>query len=239
MTTPCPICGKRCEEDVKRALPDAELHGSIVGGYMIWSATARGMIGESTESRMSNKAEAEAWHSAAQRPEVKATRDTRNQESNCQTPRGCDVQKEESARPSSLELPTPLVAERKDEPLNNLADLLTEAEAVPVINGVRIEPLPALDITEEDIEIGIAISEKTPGSFLKTQGDCNFAGRLACRERQLRAALADVRDAEERGFNDCREKAANTAKNYDGYAYEDGNVELPSLILNLKHSEGK
>lgn len=63
--------------------------------------------------------------------------------------------------------------------------------------------LPELDITEEDMEAGLLICDHTPGTTTQTQGDCNFAALLGCRERQLLDALRklDVMDTEARNLN--------------------------------------
>lgn len=54
---------------------------------------------------------------------------------------------------------------------------------------MKHDELPPSKPTEDDMEAGLEIAHATPGCLLKTQGDCNFAARLAERERQLKSAL--------------------------------------------------
>lgn len=56
--------------------------------------------------------------------------------------------------------------------------------------------LPPSNPTVDDMETGLEIAAKTPGVYLRTQGDCNFAARFAERERQLASTLLEISDLE-------------------------------------------
>ena len=48
-----------------------------------------------------------------------------------------------------------------------------------------------LQLIDSDMEDGIELAANTPGCYLRTQGDCNFAARLGNRERLLAASLVE------------------------------------------------
>lgn len=68
----CPICGRRCEEDVKRVWPNAVAQEYteywVIHFYQHQRFTSAPYISDAPNAKT-------AWHSAAQRPEVKAMRE--------------------------------------------------------------------------------------------------------------------------------------------------------------------
>lgn len=71
----CPICGRECEKDVKRAWPDARCFQQANAKYHIGRYHKFGDAPNGTDADYSKRGiatELEAWHFAAQRPEVKA-----------------------------------------------------------------------------------------------------------------------------------------------------------------------
>lgn len=78
--------------------------------------------------------------------------------------------------------------------------------------------LPKLVITKEDMEAGLSLARTFPGFFPRTQGDCNFAARLAGRERQLRELVAP-RDKANAVVDSEKEDGPKTFVEHLAYAF--------------------
>lgn len=224
---PCPICKMSCEADVKKAHPTA---GSMICAFRwtIWAEFSI-LIGE-------GDTEFEAWHSAAQRPEVQAIREAEKVRPNkkcCCTQfyAGGEMQISRSGCPIHDENTPAPVAEEPQKfaqiacmegcgkmltvPVPFLGDVMC-AECCSAGIAASYEPKPAPPAPERGEPKGIPKTEmfcEKCDEVLECAGDRwfhqtgTFAGHAAVPvERKSRFWIMH-----DLGFNACREMAANIA----------------------------